>query len=253
MSVRVDMAYPKNPREQFELLTHQAEGYIRRGKMSDQSFKRWRNRAVDWLKQNAPQTSLARELLVVPPNNIRQGFKVLSKAEATVPFIRGQVRNVPPHPANVKKVFVVHGHDEVLKKTVAIFLKRVGLQPVILHNLADRGRTIIEKFTEHSDVGYAVVLLTGDDRGGLATESENQYRFRARQNVILEMGFFLGKIGRSNVAAIYDERVEIPSDYRGVLFVPYDQEGRWKSKLIREFKGAGIPVDLKSFRRTRSS
>jgi predicted nucleotide-binding protein len=144
--------------------------------------------------------------------------------------------------SNSRKVFLVHGHAEEPKQTVAAFLRSVGLDVVILHEQANRGQTIIEKFEKHSDVHFAVVLLTPDDAGASVQHPE-QTRRRARQNVILELGYFLAKLGRNNVCCLYVDRVESPSDYDGMLYVPYDEGGAWRSKLMKEFSAAGIQVD----------
>ena len=244
------MGYPDSPNDQFEWLLNQAERNIRARQVSDRTLKLWRNRAVDWLKQNSPRTDLARELLTVPIHSIQRGLKILLKAQPTIPFVRKTSTVAAPHPSNTRKVFIVHGHDDALKNAVARFLSRVGLSPVILHELPNRGRTIIEKFIDHSDVGFAVVLLTADDKGGLAAASSNEFGFRARQNVVMELGFFLGRLGRDRVAAIYDERVEMPSDYKGVLFLPYDKAGMWQHSLVKEIKAAGILVDANKLYRT---
>jgi len=140
-----------------------------------------------------------------------------------------------------RKIFLVHGHAEEPKQTVAAFLRSLGLEVVILHEQANQGRTIIEKFEEHSAVGFAVVLLTPDDVGASAGQPEKSHR-RARQNVILELGFFIAKLGRKRVCPIYVEGVELPSDYHGVLYVPYDDGGAWRSKLVKELSAAGIEV-----------
>jgi predicted nucleotide-binding protein len=142
------------------------------------------------------------------------------------------------------QVFLVHGRNEGIRETVARFLESLGLPVTILHEQPNRGRTIIEKFEAYADVGFAVVLLTGDDRGGLASDPPKGYRPRARQNVILELGFFLGKIGRDLVCALYEPGVEIPSDFSGVLFVELDPNRRWHLELARELKAAGFDVDL---------
>jgi len=151
---------------------------------------------------------------------------------------------LPPKPKNTKKVFIVHGHDAAKKNEVAHLLARLGLEPVILHEQANRGRTIIEKFLDHSDVGFAVVLLTPDDRGGVAGDPPEKFRPRARQNVVMELGFFIGRLGRERVAAIYDHEVEMPSDYSGVLFIKYDDEGVWQYALAKEIRVAGLEIDL---------
>ncbi len=143
-----------------------------------------------------------------------------------------------------KKVFVVHGRDEATRQTVARLLERLGLEAIILHEQPSQGRTVIEKFERYSDVGYAVVLLTADDKGGPKGESPKGYKPRARQNVILELGFFLGKLGRNRVCPLHEENVELPSDYEGVVYVPRDAGGAWQTQLAKEMKSAGLDVDL---------
>jgi predicted nucleotide-binding protein len=150
---------------------------------------------------------------------------------------------VEPSDVVPETIFIVHGHDEAAKHQVARFLERVKApEVVILEEQPDRGRTIIEKFEQHSaSAGYAVVLLTGDDEGRkLGTEELNP---RARQNVILELGFFIAKLGRSRVAMLYQDGVERPSDIDGVLVSPLDDAGAWKQKLAREMRAAGVSVD----------
>ncbi len=144
---------------------------------------------------------------------------------------------------NRMDVFVVHGHDEATKQTVARFLERVGLNPIILHEQSNRGRTIIEKFEDHAEVQFAVVILTPDDVGRLATEPEEALKFRARQNVIFEMGYFIGRIGRERVFPLTLGNIDIPSDYSGVVYTEMDTRGGWKGELVRELKGAGFAVD----------
>src|SRR5216683_3219775 len=141
-------------------------------------------------------------------------------------------------------VFLVHGRNEGVQETVARFVESLGLRVTILHEQPNAGRTLIEKFEDHSDVGFAVVLLTADDVGGLRGAPADSQRPRARQNVILELGFFLGKLKRRKVCALYEDGVELPSDYDGVAFVPLDAAGAWRLKLAKELKVAGLPVDL---------
>jgi predicted nucleotide-binding protein len=143
-----------------------------------------------------------------------------------------------------RKIFLVHGHADETKNTVAKFLRSLGLEVIILHEQANQGQTIVEKFEKHSDVGFAVVLLTPDDFGGSAKHPEKTQR-RARQNVILELGIFIGKLGRERVCPLYVEGVELPSDIHGVLYVRYDQSGNWQSELRKELVAAGIAVDSK--------
>lgn len=140
-----------------------------------------------------------------------------------------------------RKVFIVHGHDDGARESVARFLEKVDFEPVILHEQPNNGRTIIAKFQEvAADVGFAVVLLTPDDIGGEAGAAS---RPRARQNVILELGFFLGALGSSRVAALVKDEVERPSDFDGVVYIPIDTAGYWKTLLGRELQTAGYDID----------
>ena len=140
------------------------------------------------------------------------------------------------------RVSVIHGHDEAARETVARFLEKLDFQPIILYEQANKGRTIIEKFEEHADVPFAVVLLTPDDVGKLKNE-ESDLKPRARQNVILELGFFLGRLGRDRVCPLVKGDVETPSDYDGVVYTKLDGAGAWKMKLVQELKAAGFGVD----------
>jgi predicted nucleotide-binding protein len=142
-----------------------------------------------------------------------------------------------------KDIFIVHGHDEAAMHEVARCIGQLGLHAIILHEQPDKGRTIIEKFEDHTDVGFAVVLLTPDDMG-YPKDKPSEAKPRARQNVVLELGYFSGILGRANVCALLKGDIEIPSDYAGVLYTPMDAAGAWKVTLAREIKAAGIDVDL---------
>jgi hypothetical protein len=144
--------------------------------------------------------------------------------------------------ATAGDVFVVHGHDTALLNQVTRFLEKLELKAVVLFEQAGRGQTVIEKLETSSNVAFAVVLLTPDDVGRAV--KDKPLRPRARQNVVLELGFFIGKLGRSQVAVMYDESVELPSDYRGVEYIKVDAEGAWKLRLARELKQASIPIDM---------
>ena len=141
------------------------------------------------------------------------------------------------------RVFLVHGHDEAARETVARFLEKIGLKPVILHEQASAGKTIIEKLECHSDVDFAVVLLTPDDLGA-AVATRETLNPRARQNVVLELGYFVGKLGRNRVCALHREPLELPSDVLGVVYVPLDEGGGWRLLVARELRQAGIDVDM---------
>lgn len=144
-------------------------------------------------------------------------------------------------PENRTKVFIVHGHNEARKWEVSQLVTRLtGSEPVILHEMVNAGRTIIEKFEDHAgSVAFAIILLTGDDEGRRI--GEGFLTSRARQNVIFEHGFFIAKLGRSRVAALVEGKVEQPSDLSGVLYTSF--ETGWQLQLAGEMKAAGIKVD----------
>lgn len=146
---------------------------------------------------------------------------------------------------NSTYVFVVHGHNEEMKLAVARTIEKLNLNPIILHEQASKGKTIIEKFTDTSEVIFAIVLLSGDDIAYKKGSSIETAKYRARQNVIFELGYFIGKLGREKVLALHeiDIELELPSDYNGVLFVPFDRSGKWQFELVKELKAIGLNVD----------
>ena len=145
-----------------------------------------------------------------------------------------------PQPRDLTKVFVVHGHDDGTRAAVARFLERLEIRPIILHEQANQGRTVIEKVEAHGDVGFAVVLLTPDDEGSVKGGTPAP---RARQNVVLELGYFIGRLGRKYVCALKRGEVEIPSDFGGVVYETFDSGGGWKQALGRELQEAGYHID----------
>lgn len=145
--------------------------------------------------------------------------------------------------SGTRRVFVVHGRDEAAKEAVARFLQKLHLDPIILHEQPNQGRTVIEKFEGHADVDFAVVILTPDDVGHPSSEPDKPQP-RARQNVIFELGYFVGRIGRGRVCALHKGGVEILSDYEGVVYVSMDDPQGWSLLLAREIKAAGIDIDL---------
>ena len=139
-----------------------------------------------------------------------------------------------------QKIFIVHGHDEGARQTVARFIERIGFEAIILSEQANQGLTIIEKIEARAEVGFAVVLLTPDDVGGKAADS---LRPRARQNVLLELGYFIARLGRERVCTLAKGDLEIPTDFAGVVWEPLDDGGAWKAALARELKAAGYAID----------
>ena len=142
-----------------------------------------------------------------------------------------------------QKVFIVHGHDAEAKYAVARFIERLGLEAIILDEQSGGSQAIMDKFEEEAkDVVFTTILLTPDDVGAAKAE-QNELRPRARQNVILELGYFLGKLDRNRICLLYKEGVERPSDIHGLFYILMDDHDGWQLKLAREMKSAKLPID----------
>lgn len=192
-----------------------------------------------------------REKVLEFKNKVNEKIKNLENLLAKADLIPSSIQsnaNVSITGKNVEltsKIFIVHGHDDKTKIEVARTLEKLGLSPIILHEQANEGKTIIEKFELHSEVGFAVVIMTCDDLGKAKTSVEEE-KYRARQNVILEMGYFIGKLGRDRVFPLYENGVELPSDLYGLLYNALDERGTWKFELVKELKAAGYSVSADS-------
>jgi len=140
--------------------------------------------------------------------------------------------------SSLSRIFIVHGHDEEMKQAAARTLEKLDLTPIILHEQPDGNKTIMEKIEQYSDVGFAVIILSPDDFAYPKDEDPRKGKYRARQNVIMELGFFLAKLGRKGVFILcrQDDNFEMPSDYSGILYTPYDNAGYWKYKMVDEMK-----------------
>ena len=150
----------------------------------------------------------------------------------------------PPERVFGDKIFIVHGRDEAAKHKIARFITDLDLSVTILDEQPSRGQTIIDKFEEHADeAGFAIILLTADDVGAPKNKTD-KLEPRARQNVILELGYFLRGLGRDRVRILYEEGVELPSDIYGISYVPMDKRGAWRLDLAQELAFVGIVVDM---------
>ena len=140
------------------------------------------------------------------------------------------------------KVFIVHGHDAEAKLEVARFIEKIGLEPIILHEQASNSQTIIEKIESYSNVGFGIVIYTPCDVGAKKSESSN-LKNRARQNVVFEHGFLIGKLGRSNVCSLVKGEVEVPNDISGVVYTSMDASN-WQIELAKEMRESGYKIDM---------
>ncbi len=142
------------------------------------------------------------------------------------------------------QVFIVHGHDELAKTETARFIERLGLKPIILHEQASSGQTIIEKIESNTNVGFGIILYTPCDLGAKKGTEGTSLKNRARQNVVFEHGYLIGKIGRNNVCALVKDNIETPNDISGVVYVTMDEHKGWHLKIAKELKKSGYSIDL---------
>lgn len=211
-------------------------------------YTAWRLACIGVLRDLGPQ---AEHLLSTVENKRHETYykhsvQQILGAMIAARSIKGQVET-PSHRRVLAEpqgsVFVVHGHDHFVLQQAARLLEQLGLTPIVLFEETSRGRTIIEKLEQHAACSAALVLLTPDDVGAPASRSDNLLP-RARQNVVLELGYFLGALGRDRVVVLYSDGVELPSDYTGVEYIRFDAEGAWKLRIARELGAAGLEVDL---------
>lgn len=162
--------------------------------------------------------------------------------EALVLAIARMLALNPPKRPTRKDVFLVYGHDKRAKLEVINFLNGIGIYAIDIGAKASQGRTIIQQIKHYAHVTFAVAVLTPDD---LCISRRNKKSRRARQNVIFEIGYFMGALGDDRVCALKKGNVEMPSDFHGIIYKPMDSNGAWKAKLAQELQAAGFEVDWK--------
>ena len=163
-------------------------------------------------------------------DGIRDDFQIyLDEMPESTPLNAQQYDN--------SKIFIVHGHDVKMKKTVVNIIKKQGIQAIILDKQANLSRTVIEKLEKNSDVGAAICLFTADDIG--KEKTENIEKARARQNVIFEAGYFMGKLKRDHTIILADRGIEFPSDLAGIIYI---DTADWKEQLLRDLQAIGYDI-----------
>lgn len=186
---------------------------------------------IDRLIDENVREDVLREILSSHNNDPRlKTLKYLAtESETTMPIERSMnlINN---------KIFIVHGHDDEALSKVENFVRKIGLVPIILRDQASMAHTIVEKIERHSDVGFAIVLYTPCD------EMKNG-KSRAQQNVVLEHGYLIGKLGRNRVCPIVKGEIETPGDISGVVYIPMDSGKAWEYAMVKELKEAQYSVD----------
>jgi len=182
-------------------------------------------------------------VFVVPGDNDGDNESITEKPEFISEKVIASETQEKYEPEISDTVFVVHDEDDEAKISVTTFIEKLGLKAVILHEQPNAGQTIIEKFERNAAIsGYAVVILTSDDVG-VSKEDTDDAKLRARQNVMLEIGYFCGALGRRRISVLIKEGVDIPSDYLGIASTLFDPGGDWQFSLARDMKSAGLSFD----------
>jgi predicted nucleotide-binding protein len=140
------------------------------------------------------------------------------------------------------KVFVVHGHNDEVKLNVVRTLEKLGIEPIILHEKGNEKNTLIELIENNSDVAFAIVLLSDDDVG--KAQKDKELISRAGQNVILELGYFIGRLGIDRVCALHNNKIELPGDKHDLVYISVDPSGHWQIDLAKKLKSAGYKLDI---------
>jgi hypothetical protein len=219
-----------------------------------EEFRRWVERVSGWLKKEANSPAALAEWLALPNSQLvtaggyddsERAWRIFRQiVEGRLKWLGRTLKRLedgqPKEPKQgeqnrdqtvSRRVFIVHGRDDGAKNEVALFLRKIGLEDIILHQRPSRGRHLLTKFQEEAQgASFAVVLMTPDDEGGIVG---GEHQKRARQNVVFELGFFIGIFGTPRVAALIRPGVEKPSDFDGVCWIDFVAGGNWKNELAR--------------------
>jgi predicted nucleotide-binding protein len=164
-------------------------------------------------------------------NILLQKVKLLLSPPASDTRLNSQVRS--------NKIFVVHGQDNEMKSDVTQTLQKLDLDPIILHEQPDSTQTL----TDYQHVSFAVVLLSPDELAYPKEKTSDEAKYRANQNIIFELGYFLGRLGKQNVVAIYrkNKDFETPNNINGVVWIEY--KTGWYFELIKQLQANNYDVD----------
>ena len=169
----------------------------------------------------------------------------LQNSGKTAPKTISKEQNTSKAVPESSAVFIVYGHDDTMLNAVVRYLTKLEIKYILLEDIPNKGNTIIEKIEKNSNVNYAIILFSPDDHLVLVDEVNKQREeiYRVRQNILIELGIFIGKLGRDRTCTIFkkpevDKKFDMPSDYQGVAWIAYDDN--WKDKLIDELKAAQI-------------
>jgi predicted nucleotide-binding protein len=227
----------------------------------------WKTRAFNTIhalleEKSAPVALLKGAMDMSTRGNLEDRFVeqkslMLAAVEQTIRIVQDDAFGESKRPKSISsssalsnRIFVVHGHDHATKTELEVFLTSLGIEPVVLHRQPDQGRTLIEKFEQHSDVGFAFILLTPNDVAYKADQEtladvDRKKEFRARPNVIFEFGYFVGNLGRRRVCCLVKGEVARPSDIDGLVYkaIPESIEAIGFS-IIKELKAAGYTIKI---------
>ncbi|MFH1560587.1 MAG: nucleotide-binding protein [Chloroflexota bacterium] len=152
----------------------------------------------------------------------------------------------PLPPARSRKVFVVHGHNSQVLDKVSNFLLKAKYEPIILKDESFASQFLLNELVKNTrNLAFAIVIMTADDEGRLKGEPKSELKDRARQNVIFEFGYLLRVLPRNKVYVLREHGLDMPSDFDGVFYIPYDEPGAWQMPLVKAVKAAGIPLNTK--------
>ena len=217
-------------------------------------FQDWKNNVLQFVKENHPKKV----------NGINDCFKALQENDYSafhfddiINFLRSLDSDVQqkddiqvksdiqkvikiqgstyPTKSNVEspKVLIINGHEDLLSYQLEGFLRKLGIEPFLLHSQPYQGRTVIEKMELFQDFSFAIVLYSAPNN-----------EIKVSPNVLFEHGYLTSKLGRNRVCALVEGPNMLPSDLAGIIFIPVDGKGAWKFSLVKEMKAVGINIDL---------
>lgn len=215
--------------------------------IKDEHYLTWFQEVIMFLDEYCKNVTMVNKFKALEPKrghyisveNFNKGLSILEairNSNITKPSIpKSELTNL-----DMSKVFIVHGHDDLMKMEVSNFLVKLGIDAIILHEQANGGKTIIEKIEDNTHVGFGIVLYSPCDEG--KKKGDTDLKARARQNVVFEHGYLIGKLGRDKVCALNKSEVEVPGDISGIVYISF--KDNWKIDIAKELRNAGYAIDM---------
>ncbi|MBN1869378.1 MAG: nucleotide-binding protein [Candidatus Omnitrophica bacterium] len=142
------------------------------------------------------------------------------------------------------RVCITYGRDQIMNKQVVSLIRQLGIDPVLMQDKNNKSVPVAQFFTEHKDISFVIAILSADDWVYPKNAKPNDALLYADQGVVFHLGFWIGRLGRNRVFALYyDQRsFRWPTEHFDVIYTPLDKNGSWKKELETRLNASGIQL-----------